>query len=265
MISADHILRVGCRLLSAIALFWIISSTALAVEQNAVPPANTTDPQQLFHAAGQAYDTGNINGAISLYNRLITDGYATKEVFFNLGNAYYRAENPGFAILNYKNALNLDPRNAEVKANLRFVQESTLAINPSQNILQHYLQLLLLPEWVAIAVLAYWCLAALLGLYMLHHTWRWIYRRALVGVGILLVIACVGTFEGIWQRIYPEVVIISPNQKALFAPIDGSTAHFSLPVGSVVRQEEVSGNWIRVSTGKESGWVKQDDCKTVAS
>ena len=67
-----------------------------------------------------------------------------------------------------------------------------------------------------------------------------------------------------WEwRARPEWVVVAPGQQALFAPLDGATAHFALPPGSVVRLREESGDWLRVSAGKDEGWIRRNACRRV--
>ena len=73
----------------------------------------------------------------------------------------------------------------------------------------------------------------------------------------------VGITHGTNLRLHPVAVIIQPDQKALFAPLDGSTAHFTLPEGSIVRIRDHQGSWVRISAGKQIGWIQQKTCQTI--
>ena len=78
---------------------------------------------ELTDSADMAYDDGNFDRAIELYTRALTDEGSSSDLYYNLGNAYYRTGNSAQAILAYERALRLNPANTEAKANLSFVNE----------------------------------------------------------------------------------------------------------------------------------------------
>ena len=70
----------------------------------------------------KAYAEARYDDAVSIYEALIAEKGATLPLYYNLGNAYYRTNNPGKAILNYERALSIDADDEDAKANLQFVQ-----------------------------------------------------------------------------------------------------------------------------------------------
>lgn len=81
--------------------------------------------------ADSAYAEKNYVEAIRLYG-LAADSLGTSsDLYYNIGNAYYRLQKPGKAILNYERSLRLDPSNADARANLDFIN-SKLPDRPGQ-------------------------------------------------------------------------------------------------------------------------------------
>lgn len=72
--------------------------------------------------ADSAYNREEYNRAIELYNKSISDEGVSTNLYYNLGNAYYRSNNLGKAIISYERALMLDPSNEEAAINLNFVR-----------------------------------------------------------------------------------------------------------------------------------------------
>lgn len=77
------------------------------------------DPQTDITKANTAYQAGFYENAITLYGKVIKEGYTSSELYYNLGNAHYKANNIPLAILNYERALKLDPANEDIQYNLK--------------------------------------------------------------------------------------------------------------------------------------------------
>ena len=75
--------------------------------------------------ADKEYLKGNYQQAAADYEELLKHG-ASAEVYYNLGNAYYRQDNITKAVLNYERALMLDPGNKDIRFNLQFARSKTI-------------------------------------------------------------------------------------------------------------------------------------------
>lgn len=75
----------------------------------------------LAQRGDSAYSADNFTEAESLYLQALKKDGSSSQLFYNLGNAYYRQGNLGKAIVNYQRALKLDPTNTDARANLEFV------------------------------------------------------------------------------------------------------------------------------------------------
>ncbi len=75
--------------------------------------------------ADSAYQQGNFAEAIRLYEEILTQGEAA-EIYYNLGNSYYKADHIAKAILNYERALLLKPGNEDIRANLEIARHKTV-------------------------------------------------------------------------------------------------------------------------------------------
>ena len=77
------------------------------------------DAQKVFTDANQAYQEGNYRMAADGYESILKSGNVfSKELFFNLGNAYFRLNQIGLSLLNYERALRLDPSDESIQQNL---------------------------------------------------------------------------------------------------------------------------------------------------
>jgi tetratricopeptide (TPR) repeat protein len=79
------------------------------------------NPQEIFAEANKAYQANNFNRALNLFESLLNEGYESVELYYNIGNTYYRTGNLGHAILNYERALKLSPGDEDIEHNLAFL------------------------------------------------------------------------------------------------------------------------------------------------
>lgn len=76
----------------------------------------------LAQRADSAYSAENYREAIDLYRQSIERDGVSADVFYNLGNAYYRDGKLGRAVLSYERSLRIDPTDADARSNLAFVR-----------------------------------------------------------------------------------------------------------------------------------------------
>lgn len=253
---------------------WIIGFALCAllpaIVGDAAQQARPTDEtptaklQQTFLEGSQAYDANRPADAAALYGKLADQGYESKELYFNLGNAYFKIGKFGLAVLNYRRAWRIAPRDPDIQANLRFALQSTSAATPEYSTATRILFKLSWSEWIALATFAYWSSAIVLAALLLMRNHRTMLSRTLTALLALLILSAMGIVNGYITRRAPELVVIEPRQQALYAPLEGSKAYFALPEGSIVRLEERSGTWLKVTTGQQSGYVQSKACTPVS-
>ncbi len=76
----------------------------------------------LGQQADSAYSAEMYSKAIELYNRSIAEEGRSGDIYYNLGNAYYRADKIGKAVISYERALRIDPTHEDARVNLDFVR-----------------------------------------------------------------------------------------------------------------------------------------------
>ena len=81
-----------------------------------------------FAKANEAYGAGRFQEAVEGYQSLVDSGQWSANLFYDLGNAWFRFGNFGEAILNYERALALDPHHPESDANLRIARDEARAL-----------------------------------------------------------------------------------------------------------------------------------------
>ena len=80
------------------------------------------DNSGLFKEANELYLKKDYESSAELYEILIENGYVDSQIFYNLGNSYYRLNKIGLAIWAYKNAIKFSPRDKDIEHNLKIAQ-----------------------------------------------------------------------------------------------------------------------------------------------
>ena len=82
-------------------------------------------PDSLWNAGVAAYTEGDFTSAIRDWEEIRSAGLMSRELYYNLGNAYFKTGEIAPAILWYERALKLDPSDADVRHNLEYARSLT--------------------------------------------------------------------------------------------------------------------------------------------
>ena len=113
-------------------------------------------PDSQFNKANQQYAQGHFKEAIAGYEALVHEGQWNANLFYDLGNAYFRTRDFGRAILNYERALALDQHHPEATANLQIARDESRALELQPTKLERYLQFASINQYSIAAAVALW-------------------------------------------------------------------------------------------------------------
>jgi tetratricopeptide (TPR) repeat protein len=229
-----------------------------------VAQADIESATALFQKGNESYDTGNFDQAIEEYQKIVDLGIKNSKVFYNLGNAYFRKNRLGEAILNYRRALALEPRDDDSMTNLAFVKLFTLdkieeqRVNPLSNLLHWFVNLFSLDELTLFVFLSYF-LSILLGILILFKRKK---RALLSGLTALLVILVI--FSSLFAiKLYfnsiKSGVLIAPQSEVRSGPGKDYTLQFTGHEGLEFQINEEAEGWYRISLlNGVKGWIPKD-------
>jgi tetratricopeptide (TPR) repeat protein len=80
------------------------------------------DNQSLWKQAADYYDQGSYSAAIEAYNKMLDRGFSSPELYYNLGNSYFKSNQLGRAIWSYRRALRLNPGFKQASDNLQIAR-----------------------------------------------------------------------------------------------------------------------------------------------
>jgi hypothetical protein len=226
-------------------------------------PANNDSMQRGFIRAAEHYDAGELDAAMKEYHTLMDNGQSSEALLYNIGNTYFRQHKFGKAILFYRRAWWMSPRDPDIKANMLLAIRNSGAVMPKMSLPLRVFTMRSRDEWLKLTILFYWCSAFLFGGYIVIRKHRqWLLNSALICFAVMI-IGGTGLYCWIHLGNMNEAVVVQSGQEARSAPIPDSTARFVLPEGSIVRVLNNSGSWLHVESGGQKGWINKSVCAKV--
>jgi tetratricopeptide (TPR) repeat protein len=262
---------------------WLVCASAFAAE---VPALAASASAQSFAAGNAAYEAGDYEAAIDRYTEAAGAGIVHVDLYYNLGNAYFKSGELGHAVLWYERALQLDPRNDDARANLAVVrsmlrdQQLLPQRGGARGVLMGWHRRLSAEESVAVASIFYalFTLAALGLIFRRARVVSWLYRMAswvspgrLFGLGmtgdVLLGMATAAAFAILFagsayakvreSRVHTRGVVVSEEVAVFSGPSQDSTIQFKIHEGTIVSVRDGRQGWVRVDLpGDLTGWVE---------
>lgn len=223
--------------------------------------------EQAFEDGNASYEAGDFKSAIDQYGIAIGAGEYSTELFYNLGNAYYRNEELGKAIWAYESALKIDPDHEDAIFNLSFVNAQTVDnIDIKHHGFGHWLKSLIFTSninlWAIISI-AGSLLLSLFGMLFLSANSKRLKNVSLLISSLTLVIT-VSSFiaanlhkSQLSER--KQGIIVSDQVDILVAPVPDSNLSYKLSEGSKVELISTEKDWLQIELNGNKGWVLKSD------
>ncbi len=210
-----------------------------------------------FAKANQAYSEGRFQEAVDAYQGLIDAGRWHANLFYNLGNAWFRLGDFGKAILSYERARALDPHHPEASANLRLARDEARALELRKDRIEKYAAMATPTQYAVAAAIALWFV--LFGLTRLFFSPRRSTGRIVLIAGALAVCAlsayALYTLEN-GAHGHALAIVTGKDIEARLATADNASSILTLPAGSEVRVLSQRGDWIYATLPNEQrGWI----------
>lgn len=230
-------------------------------------------PNELFSKGNNLYQNGKYSEAIEMYLSIEENGVSSDDLFFNLGNCYYKLNKVAPSIYYYEKALKLNPTHEDAAFNLAFAKRMTIDVieDLPQTLLQRFsanvIQKLPFDTWALIAVIASFLASILFLLYHFSFTSKkklFYFNTSIIAV-IILIFSAVFAFQNYKtvQKNRPAIIFVD-KVEIKNAPSTSSEEVFELHEGTKVLILDELENWkkIKIADGK-IGWIYADDLKEI--
>jgi len=245
---------------AAAAALLLVAVSAAAAD---APPVS---PQTTFFHANALYKDGQYVAAAGEYEQLLRSGLQSGNLYFNLGNAYFKSGEKGKAILNYERARRLLPSDPDLEANLAYARSLTGAEACTPALWER----LAFPIARRMATgRLVWLTSALYTVLLLalatYRLWiqrpRWLVYTA-TALAAAVVVASTSLTKQVladdWQR--QAVVVAAEGETAVrFEPAGNGTVHFTLKEGSLVHVLDMRQGWLQIARcDGRRGWLPKE-------
>ena len=216
--------------------------------------------------ADTEYQKGNYQQAIRDYEEILKNGESA-EIYFNLGNAYYRTDNITKAVLNYERARLLSPGDDDINFNLQFARSKTIdKITPESEMFfitwyKSLVNFTSVDNWAKTGILCI-VMALLLVLLYLFGPQLMLRKIGFFGGLAFFVIFLLSNLFAFQQKQALDnrtgAIIISPSVNIKKTPAKNSADQFVLHEGTrvdIIDKGMTDWRCIRVGDGRE-GWIE---------
>lgn len=226
-----------------------------------------------FDRATEAYNSGEYQTAVDSYLEILEKGKHSSELYYNLGNAYYKLNQIAPSIYYYEKALLLKPNDPEIKNNLSYARNMTLdAIEtiPETGFAKIYnslLGFLSFDQWGYVAVV-FTLLFVLL--YIAFYYFRYSSRKrsafvlSIASLFIAIVSLVFAYLEYSAFKADQPAIVFARESSVKSEPNKKSQEAFALHEGTKVTVLEELNDWkkIRIADGT-TGWISSEDIKVL--
>jgi len=227
--------------------------------------------EALFNRATEAYNAGDYQKAIDNYLEILEDGQHSAELYYNLGNTYYKLNQIAPSIYYYEKALLLKPNDAEITNNLAYAQNMTLdAIDTMpetglSKIYQNVVGFLSFDQWAYVGVVF---MVLFVLLYIAFYYFRYSSRKRIAFITsiitlLICIVSVVFAFVQYNKFKADRPAIVFANESSVKSePNKRSQEAFALHEGTKVNVLDELNDWkkIRIADGT-TGWIPSEDIK----
>jgi tetratricopeptide (TPR) repeat protein len=203
------------RLISIIAICLSLFSVNYAIGSN----------QDIWEQANTAYDNNSFDKALEGYLQLLERGSRSPEIYYNLGNVYFKTNKIGMAIAAYRLRLKLDPSFIVAKENLAYVRNFTIdkVEKPSegfiQNIWLNITKAFSAEGYFKTTIMIYWLLSLIITISIIRIGKKEFFTYMLILLAVLFILGSVLSYFVINETVKTKWgVIISASAELREGP-----------------------------------------------
>jgi len=222
------------------------------------------DFDENFYKANNYYNNSKYLESINIYESILAEGWESSNLYYNLGNSYFRQNQIGQSIWAYNKALKMDPRNEDLIKNLSIAEAKIKdrIILPDEfyfvKVYGNFKSRYTLKEWLLAGgiIVLFTVVSFLISEFQILNNWKIV--RVVKILMLLTVMIHLVTLDKFFDDNDDKLGIIIDNQvKAYSGPFYGdNSVLFNINEGTEVMIKQNQKNWTEIILldGKR-GWI----------
>ena len=215
--------------------------------------------------AEEAYNNGNFKESITQFENTIASEGFSDQIYYNLGNAYFKDKNYPTAILNYERALRVNPNFTDAKFNLQIAQQH---IVDKIDVIDHFFLTKAYNFFVDILSSNGWAICGIaffIGFLVLIFVFLFSDKSSVRKIGFfgglfLLLLSIFSNIAAYKQKkdleTHDYAVIFTPSVTVKSSPAESGTELFVIHEGTKVKVRENLGTWSEIELADGNvGWM----------
>lgn len=219
----------------------------------------------LLQKANELYTKEQFKQSIDVYNQILMTNMESPEVYFNLGNAYYKTGQYTLAILNYERAKLLAPDDEDINFNLQVANQKvvdSIQELPGIFIVRWWNSLVnsqTTDGWAILSILSFVIFLIMLGFYFFAKTSE--VKRITFWSGCFLIVFTIFSWSSAAKQKsrlvnHSEAIVMQPTVTVKSSPTETGTNLFVVHEGLKVKITDKLGDWVEIKLADgNKGWL----------
>jgi len=220
--------------------------------------AKAADVGSQFEAANKLYGENKFAEAATAYEKIIASGTFSPVLYFNLGNAHFKAGHLGHAIAAYRNTSALTPRDPDLIANLKFARDQVQGPTIRPEKISRMLSTFTLSEWTWLTTIGVWITFALLIATQIKPALKPALKTMTIVATTLTVMIGICLTTSFYNKSARQTAIVTVEEATVRnSPIEQSPSTFVAQDGAELIVLDAKDDWLQVSDGtRRIGWMR---------
>ena len=232
--------------------------------------SNPQNIDNLFEESNDLYTNGDYQNAVQGYLEIVKSGFESAELYFNIGNSFYKLNNIPESNYYYEKAKLISPNDDDILTNLSFAQNlridkiETLPVTDIQNLKLSILDLLSEKGWSYVLVILIWIMCFTFIVYNLSNDPK--FKRLFFSISfVLLILSSFTLFINFEKKKISEIkyaIIYDKEIEVWSEPNNISELKFLLHEGTQVKLIDVIEDWLNIQLENGTiGWIQSSSLR----
>jgi len=234
--------------------------------------SNNQSIEDLFEQSNDFYTNGNYENAVLGYLDILESGFESAELYFNIGNTFYKLNNIPESNFYYEKAKSISPNDNDILTNLSFAQNlridkiEKLPITELQNLKLSILDLLSEKGWSVSLITLIWLMCFSFILYIVSNNSK--FKRLFFSISIVfLILSSLTIYINFEKKKLNEIkyaIVYDKEIEVWSEPNNISELKFLLHEGTKVKQLDIIQDWVNIQLENGTlGWIQLSSLKTL--